>query len=115
MVDDVIYMPSLDAPPDKPHPFVYFVSIFNDSPIAVTLRGRKWVVVERGGETTVVEGEGIVGQQPVIESGEHFSYNSYHVVGGEALVRGAFFVESAAGAWGYTRIPEFQLKIPGWV
>ena len=29
-IDDVIYMPSLDAPPDRPHPFVYFISIFND-------------------------------------------------------------------------------------
>lgn len=114
-VDDVIYMPSLDAPPNKPHPFVYFVSIFNDSPISVTLRGRKWVVVESGGETIVVEGEGIVGQQPVIESGEHFSYNSYHVVGSQALVSGAFFVESVDGNWGYTRIPEFELKVPGWV
>ena len=80
-IDDVIYMPSLDAPPDRPHPFVYFISIFNDSPVPVTVRGRKWVVVEDGGETTVVEGDGVVGQQPVIAAGEHFSYNSYHVVG----------------------------------
>ena len=29
-VDNVIYMPTLDAPPNKPHTFVYFISIFND-------------------------------------------------------------------------------------
>jgi hypothetical protein len=34
-IDDVIYMPSLDAPADRPHPFVYFISIFNDSPVPV--------------------------------------------------------------------------------
>ena len=113
-VDDVIYMPSLDAPPERPHPFVYFISIFNDSPVSVTIRGRKWVVIEAEGETTVVEGDGVVGQQPVIAAGEHFSYNSYHVVGGMASVSGAFFGETGDGEWVYTRIPEFKLEIPDW-
>jgi ApaG protein len=113
-IDDVIYMPSLDAPPDRPHPFVYFISIFNDSSVPVTIRGRKWVVVEDAGETTVVEGDGVVGQQPVIAAGEHFSYNSYHVVGKAAGVSGAFFGETALGEWIYAKIPEFRLEIPGW-
>lgn len=113
-IDDVIYMPSLDAPPERPHPFVYFISIFNDSPVPVTIRGRKWVVVEDGGETTVVEGDGVVGQQPVIAAGEHFSYNSYHVVSRAASVSGSFFGETAAGQWIFARIPEFRLEIPTW-
>ena len=37
-VDDVVYMPNLEAPANKPHPFVYFISIFNDSAVPVTLR-----------------------------------------------------------------------------
>jgi ApaG protein len=111
-VDHVVYMPSLDAPPDKPHPFVYFVSIFNDSSVPITLRARKWVVIEDGGETTVVEGDGVVGQQPTINPGEHFSYNSYHVVGKCALVNGAFFAEMTGGEWIFTRIPEFRLEVP---
>ena len=109
-VDDVVYMPNLEAPANKPHPFVYFISIFNDSAVPVTLRGRKWVVRELGGEVTVVEGEGIVGQAPRIEPGGHFSYNSYHVVSGPAVVEGAFFGETAAGDWIFTRIPEFRLE-----
>lgn len=113
-VDDVIYMPSLDAPADRPHPFVYFISIHNESSVAVTIRGRKWVVNEDGGETTVVEGDGVVGQQPTIAAGEHFSYNSYHVVGKMARVTGAFFGETGDGEWVFTRIPEFRLEIPSW-
>jgi ApaG protein len=113
-VNDVIYMPSLDAPPNKPHPFVYFISIFNDSDEPVTIRARKWVVVEEGGETTVVEGDGVVGQQPVIKPGEHFSYNSYHVIGNSAVVNGAFFAKKADGEWVFSRIPEFRLEIPEW-
>ena len=111
-VDDVVYMPNLDAPANKPHPFVYFISIYNDSAVPVTLRGRKWVVREVDGEVTVVEGEGIVGQAPRIEPGGHFSYNSYHVVAGPAVAEGAFFGETATGDWIFTRIPEFRLETP---
>lgn len=111
-VDDVIYMPTLDAPKEKPHPFVYFISIHNDSPMPVTIRGRKWVVKEDSGEIVVVEGDGVVGQTPSIMPGEHFSYNSYHVIGQSAEVNGAFFGETATGEWIFTRIPGFRLEVP---
>lgn len=112
-VDDVIYMPTLDAPADKPHPFVYFISIRNDSDEEVTIEGRKWVVQE-GEEITVVEGDGVVGQTPTLGPGEHFSYNSYHVTAGDAVAEGAFFGRTAAGEWVFARIPEFRLEVPGW-
>jgi ApaG protein len=111
-VDDVVYMPSLDAPEAKPHPFVYFISIHNQSSQPVTIRGRKWVVQEDEGEITVVEGDGVVGQTPVIEPGGHFSYNSYHVVARAARVSGAFFGETSQGDWFFSRIPEFRLELP---
>lgn len=114
-VDDVIYMPSLEAPEEKPHPFVYFISIRNQSGERVTIRGRKWIVREDDGEVTVVEGDGVVGQTPVIAPGEDFSYNSYHVVARNAVVEGAFFGETATGEWVFARIPSFRLEVPGWV
>lgn len=112
-VEDVVYMPGLDAPEEKPHPFVYFISIHNDSAVPVTLKARKWVVREDNGDVTVVEGEGIVGQQPLIEPGGNFSYNSYHVVARNASVAGAFFGETASGEWVFVRIPGFDLQVPG--
>ena len=111
-VDEVVYMPGLDSPGDKPHPFVYFITIYNDSPMSVTLKARKWVVREVNGEHTVVEGDGIVGQTPVIEPGGNFSYNSYHVVAADAEVQGAFFGTTAAGERIFARIPGFKLKVP---
>ncbi|MGB6220148.1 Co(2+)/Mg(2+) efflux protein ApaG [Haloferula sp.] len=113
-VDDVIYMPSLDAPADKPHPFVYFISIKNNSGQRVKIQGRKWVVRE-GSEMTVVEGDGVVGQKPVLEPGEDFSYNSYHVTAADAVAEGAFFGRTDSGEWVCARIPAFQLSVPGWV
>lgn len=111
-VDDVVYMPGLDTPPDKPHPFVYFISIHNGSAQPVTIMARKWVVREQAGETVVVEGAGVVGQTPLIPPGGHFSYNSYHVVAADAVASGAFFGETADGGRVFARIPEFRLKVP---
>ena len=111
-VDDIVYMPSLDAPKEKPHPFVYFISIHNESAESVTIRGRKWIVQEDGGEIVVVEGDGVVGQMPIIAPGGFFSYNSYHVVVHGAKVSGAFFGETITGDWVFSKIPEFRLEIP---
>jgi ApaG protein len=110
-VNEVVYMPSLDAPADKPHPFVYFITISNDSDHSVTIEGRKWVVRE-GEEQVVVEGEGVVGQTPVLEPGQQFSYNSYHVVAADAVAEGAFFGRTTEGEWVFVRIPRFDLCVP---
>ena len=102
-VDDVVYMPSLDAPPEKPHPFVYFISIHNDSALPVTIRGRKWVVRETGGDVVVVEGEGVVGQSPVIEPGGHFSYNMPMLIRRSALHES--WPRYGYWYWGRVRMP----------
>lgn len=113
-VDDVLYMPSLDAPAERPHPFVYFITITNGSAEAVRILARKWVVTEAGGETTVVEGDGLVGQKPLLQPGEKFSYNSYHVVNTDSRVAGAFFGKAADERIVYTLVPEFDLHVPQW-
>ena len=105
-------MPHLDAPPDKPFPFVYFITIHNDSANTVTIRGRKWVVTDSAGETLVVEGDGVVGKSPTLLSGERFSYNSYHTIGKDSVAHGAFFGVTEEGQAVFTRIPEFSLRIP---
>ncbi len=113
-VDDVLYMPSLDAPVDKPHPFVYFICIRNNSAESVTIKARKWVVHEEGDEVVVVEGEGVVGKKPFLKPGEEFRYNSYHVLARNGRANGAFFGETMDGRRIATRVPEFEMKIPDW-
>lgn len=111
-IDRVVHMPQLEAPPDRPHPFVYFITIRNDSPEKVTIRGRKWVVTDVDGHQLVVEGDGVVGQSPELEPGEHFSYNSYHVIASDSWAEGAFFGVTEKGDRVYTRIPRFDMRAP---
>jgi ApaG protein len=115
VIDDVIYMPNLEAPEDRPHPFVYFINIRNDSSERVSIRGRKWVVREDDSEELiVVEGDGVVGQTPDIEPGGTFSYNSYHVARGSGTAEGAFFGRTEDGRRVFVRIPAFKMELPEW-
>lgn len=112
-VDRVVFHADAQTPPDRPYCFVYFITIHNDADVAVTIRGRKWVVRGDDGEVTAVEGDGVVGQTPVIEPGETFSYNSFHLLGGKgAVAEGAYLGLDAEGRRVVARIPAFRLEVP---
>ena len=111
-IDRVVFMPHLDAPDDRPYPFVYFITIHNDSPETVQIKGRKWVVTDAEDHRIVVEGDGVVGEFPHLETGEQFSYNSYHVIASDSIAEGAFFGMTDAGERVFTRIPPFEMRVP---
>jgi ApaG protein len=111
-LDKLVYAPDLEAPPDRPYPFVYFLTIENLSGEAVTIKGRKWVITDAEGGKTVVEASGVVGKFPRIEPGEHFSYNSYHVINSDSMAEGAFIGLNDEGEAVLTRIPPFEMKVP---
>lgn len=113
-VDRVVHAPHLPAPPDRPHSFVYFISIHNDTDSPVTIKGRKWVVKNDRGEITAVEGDGVVGEFPTITPGEKFSYNSRHILdSGWAVAEGSFLGVDTQGRRVLTRIPPFKMVVPG--
>lgn len=111
VVDDVVYMPSLQSPPNKPYPFIYFITIYNDSDKVIQVLGRKWLVVEAGGECVVVEGSGVISEKPTLKPGENFSYNSYHVVARSGEAAGALYGMSEGERF-MVEIPEFALNCP---
>lgn len=110
-VDRVVHHTDPEFPADRPHAFVYFLTITNGSDRAVTLLGRKWIIREGGG-TLVVEGDGIVGETPALSPGQSFSYNSYHLAAVDADAHGAFHGVDAEGNAVFTRIPEFRMRVP---
>ncbi len=111
-VDDVVYMPSLQSPVDKPYPYVYFVTIYNESDQEIQILGRKWVVDEIGHDCVVLEGDGVVGATPILPPGDKFTYNSYHVIAHTAEVAGAFYGKTTEGEPFAVTIPKFTLQVP---
>ena len=111
-IDKLVYTPELNAPPDRPFPFAYFITIENQSEETVTIKGRKWVVTDLEGGCVVVEGDGVIGKFPCLKPGERFSYNSYHVIGLDSVAEGAFIGVTDCGEPVITRIPRFEMKAP---
>ena len=114
-VDRVEYVEGNQAPPDRPHQFVYYITIHNDSDETVTIVGRKWIVTNSIGHKLIVEGDGVVGEFPRLTPGDNFHYNSYHLLDSDSSAEGAYLGKavSSTGARGVmTRIPKFSMKIP---
>jgi ApaG protein len=113
-LDNLVYRrDDLQLPPDKPHAFIYFLTVHNRSDRTITLLGRKWVIEHADGTQLVVEGDKIVGETPTLAPGERFSYNSYHVGHCSARAHGSFHGVDAHGARIFVRIPAFDMAIPG--
>lgn len=102
----------MSLPVDKPHAFVYFITIENGSDRVVTLLGRKWVIHHNDGTQLVVEGDRIVGETPRLAPGEQFSYNSYHMTGVNALAHGCFHGVDELGNRIHVTLPPFEMCIP---
>ncbi len=101
-----------NTPPDRPHVFIYFITIENQSERTVTLVGRRWVIEEATGRRQIVEGDKIVGETPCLPPGGHFSYNSFHITACSARVQGSFHGLDDEGHHVKVRIPPFNLAIP---
>ena len=97
---------------EKPHVFVYYITIDNQSKRRVKLLGRKWIISSPNGEKLVVEGDKIVGNEPDLAPGETFSYNSFHLSATDASAIGSFHGIDENGNRIHTRIPRFVMRIP---
>jgi ApaG protein len=92
----------------------YNIHIKNYNEYPVQLLSRHWDITEADGTKKVVEGPGVIGEQPLIEPGAIHSYSSFCVL--------AFLIGKMSGYYSMVRmdtgelfnveIPEFQLVTP---
>lgn len=94
--------------------FAYFVRIDNESLEEVQLLRRHWLIREATGRVEEVEGEGVIGQQPVISPGDAHEYNSYCVLQShEGHMEGTYLMQRPSGARFKVQIPRFDLVASG--
>ncbi len=70
------YIPEQSNPDSKHYVFAYFITIKNLSQQRVQLISRRWLITDANGKQISVEGDGVVGKQPVILPGDEYSYSS---------------------------------------
>jgi ApaG protein len=91
--------------------FAYFIRIENNSGDNVQLLRRHWFITNSNGDVQEVEGEGVIGQQPVIPPGSAHEYSSFCVLETfEGSMEGTYLMERPGGEQFSATIPRFVLR-----
>lgn len=96
------------------HGFRYYVIIKNTSGLSVQLLSRTWNIVDIGFAKTVVEGDGVIGMQPILEPGEVFKYFSNVILqSGIGNMTGHYIFQNVETKENFNvDIPKFDLVSP---
>jgi ApaG protein len=73
---ETFYQPDYSQPLQQEFMFAYRITLENHSSNTVQLLRRQWYIFDSNGEHRQVEGEGVVGQQPVLKPHETYQYVS---------------------------------------
>lgn len=93
--------------------FSYTIRIQNQSDQSVQLLERHWEISHADEQTQIVQGQGVVGKQPIIEPGSFFEYTSGSVLTtAVGCMAGHFLMQDAAGKQFLVQVPTFSLAVP---
>jgi ApaG protein len=109
----VSYLPEQSAPARGRWFWAYHVRIENGGAGAVQLLTREWVITDGRGAIQHVRGEGVVGDQPVIEPGGSYDYVSgCPLATPSGSMTGAYGMVDADGGPFDVAVPTFPLLSP---
>jgi ApaG protein len=108
------YVDEQSSPSSNRFVFGYRVKIDNQGIEAVQLINRYWQITDALGRTVEVEGPGVVGEQPLIEPGDHFEYTSgTPLATPSGVMIGRYQMVTESGETFDAKIPAFSLDAPG--
>ncbi len=110
----VAYQAAHSSPKEHVYVFSYNIHIQNHNPYTVQLLRRKWTILNALGEIEIVEGDGVVGRQPILYAGDEHVYQS-----GAAIetplgnMSGIYFFENKSTKDIFeVKVPTFKLELP---
>lgn len=107
------YLADQSEPDADRYVFAYTIRISNRGLVAARLVARHWSITDGNGRTEEVHGEGVVGEQPWLEPGEHFEYTSGVVLEtGEGEMHGRYDMMAVDGTRFEAPIAPFLLSVP---
>ncbi|MBT5187475.1 MAG: Co2+/Mg2+ efflux protein ApaG [Kordiimonadaceae bacterium] len=107
------YLDQESEPDDSHYVWGYQIQIENYGRETVTLERRHWVITDGNGQTHEVEGEGVVGEQPILEPGQAFEYTSGAPLStSSGFMVGSYKMKLSDGSYFDVEIPAFLLDIP---
>jgi ApaG protein len=111
---EIFYQPAQSNPMSSEYLFAYRVTIENLSTMPIKLLRRHWHIIDSNGTYREVEGEGIIGQQPMIEPGGSHQYvSACNLRTDMGKMYGTYQMENLYNKKLFkVNIPEFQMIAP---
>lgn len=108
---ETTYQAEFSSPHQHHFVFTYKVKIENNSSHTIQLMRRKWEIFDAGDQVKYVEGDGVVGMQPILEPNDFHEYVSgCNLRSGLGKMKGSYLMEKLFdGKLIEVQIPEFQL------
>lgn len=111
---ETYYQPEYSNPLNSEYMFAYRITIENGNVFPVKLLSRHWFIYDSSNKMREVEGEGVVGVQPVIASGASYQYISGCNLRSEiGKMNGTYMLENVHNRKTFeVTIPSFELQVP---
>lgn len=94
--------------------WAYHIRIKNNNSQSVRLLNRYWRIIDEQGNLQEVSGEGVVGEQPVIEANTSYQYSSgVHLLNPSGIMSGKYEMKMINDDKNFeVQIPKFSLDCP---
>ena len=111
---ETFYQPDYSNPISGEYMFAYRITIENHNSFSVKLSRRHWHIFDSNGSYREVEGEGVVGVQPILNPGERYQYVSGCNLRTEmGKMYGAYIMENLNNKRNFeVNIPIFEMIVP---
>lgn len=107
------YLAEQSAPDEDQYVFAYTITIRNTGAVAGKLLSRHWIITDADGQVHEVRGEGVVGEQPLLQPGQTFEYTSgCPLTTPVGTMKGSYQCLATDGTPFEVPIPEFVLSMP---
>jgi ApaG protein len=107
------FAPDRSEPAANRYFWTYTIEIVNRGAIQVQLLERYWHITDASGRVETVRGPGVVGETPILEPGESFSYTSgCGLSTASGVMSGSYRMMDADGRAFDVEIPAFSLDSP---
>jgi ApaG protein len=111
---ETFYQPDYSNPMQSEFMFAYRITLENHNSFPIKLHRRHWFIFDSNGSHREVEGEGVVGVQPVINPGENYQYVSGCNLRTEiGRMEGSYQMENLYSKQMFeVSIPPFEMFVP---
>ncbi len=108
------YSPEHSEPQSNHWFFLYTIRISNEGDETCQLISRHWIIRDATGRVEEVQGDGVIGEQPVLEPGDSFEYTSGCPLPTPfGSMEGSYQMVTEGGAHFDAEIARFELREPG--